>query len=201
MNDLGERLEKKVKAARTAGDIPALLAIANAAIAELKATADTGASTTDAVALLTAAKRIAYNAAADVWPGWEMDTPARSRQELERARALAETCRGLVTELELPSPQRGNAIWLIGACDLALGRYHAAEIEFCEAMADFAADEEARLMVRGYRAMAAELAEPAVSGKRSDLDAILAELGALGTKDAVGFRQQLQVARSVFSRG
>jgi hypothetical protein len=181
------RLEAEIKQARKQGDIPARLAAGAAAIAELEAAA-AGAPVVAREAPLKLAMRIGYNVAADVYPGWEPGV-ARTEAELEAAQMLARQSAGFVAQLGLGPMQRGNAVWLLGALDLALGNRGAASAAFAQAAEIFAPLPEMRLMALGYAAIA---------GGGDGLEEILAALGALGTEDAGETREQLLTARAIF---
>ncbi len=175
-------LDLAVRLARQAGDIPALLHIARDAIDRLQALGG-------ATALQTA-RRIAYNAAADAWPGWEFPPPARTEAELAAAQDLARRCAALTERLEEDALKRGNAAWLVGALDLARGDAAAASAGFREAAELFDGLPEMKLMAEGYTAIAAKAAP--------DFAGAIAGLEAIGTEDATGLREQLLVARQVF---
>jgi hypothetical protein len=203
MADWVRDLERQIGEARKIGDIRALLDIAGAAIDKLEAAAGTGPGALDetGVVALTAAKRIGYNVAADVWPGWEIGTPARSEAELTSAQALARRSSAFVNRLGLGAIHRGNAIWLIGALDLALGR----RVEACKAFgaaATFCAEAPAmKLLSEGYAVIAAEASALSQTESESKLAAIIASLDELGSDQAKAFRDQLRIARQVFEPG
>ncbi len=186
------RLEASVNAARAAGDIPALIALAASAIDQLEPLAAT--TTGDArIDTLKTCKRIGYNAAADIWPGWETGI-SRTKAELAAGRRLAERSAGFVTQLEQGPVQQGNAAWLTGAFDLAQGDFPAARRQFQHAADLFTAEPDMALMAQGYDAIAA-----ALLGEAPQLDAIIAALEARGSDDARFFRDQLKMAQSIFA--
>jgi hypothetical protein len=193
LETLTEDWLEKVKAARKSGDVPAILALAqNAVDAIEQAIGPDRANPSEAqVKALQAVKRITYNCAADAWPGWEPNTP-RTDAELAAARQLAQQSRAVVQALNLDETQQGNAIWLIGALDLAAGRREAALAAFRAAVDLFAAakSEVMTLMAQGYVAIAA--------GDDPALDTALAELAASADADASFMKDQLVTARQVF---
>jgi hypothetical protein len=200
MADLVHDLERQVGEARRAGDIGMLLDVARAAIDKLEAMAGTvpGALDERGVAALTAASRIGYNAAADVWPGWDVATPARSEAELTAAQALARRSRAFVDRLGLGAITRGNAIWLIGALDLALGRRREACEAFGTAAAFYAGAPAQKLLSEGYVAIAAEASAMSPSESEARFASVMTSLDQLASEDARAFRDQLLTAREVF---
>jgi hypothetical protein len=202
MTDLVRHLEGGVNEARKRGDVRTLLELATAAMDRLDAAAGAASQTFDEnqVMALKAALRIGYNAAADVWPGWEVGTPARSDAQLQAAQTLAQRSSSIVERLSLGSVKRGNAIWLIGALDLARGRVKEA-FEAFGAAAGFYFDAPAvKLLSEGYMAIAAELMNTSSIRGTSEFASVIARLDQLGSEDATEFRNQLQVARQIFNR-
>jgi len=182
-DDVAHRLEQSVKAARRAGDIPALLALATEAVATLDPIA--------APAAWNAARRIAYNAAADAWPGWDRAPPTCTTAELQSARSLAAMSRRMAERLGRDPLQMGNAAWLTAALDLALGDRPSAIAGFREAEALFSHAPEMTLLATGYRAIAGDPEAQA-------LEATCAALAASDRPHADELREQLLVAQVVF---
>lgn len=202
ITDLARDLEREVSQARKLGDVRNLLEVAKTAIDRLEAAAGAAGRVLDEdqVMALNTARRIGYNAAADVWPGWEIGAPARSEEELEAAQALARRSSLLVERLGLGTVQRGTAIWLIGAFDLARERRREALTAFSSA-ADFYADAPLlKLLSEGYMAIAAEVSAISSTGKTPGLASVIAALEELASEEATEFRNQLLVARQIFNR-
>ena len=184
--------EAEVNAARKAGDIPALIEVASGAIDRLVPVAD-AACVDERVEILKTCKRMAYNAAADVWPGWETGV-SRTADELAAGRDLATRSSSFVVQLAQGGFQQGNAIWLIGAFDLAQGDRAAAAAAFGQAAELFAETPEMRLMAEGYRAIAT-----GGDQGRAAFESATAGLAALGDEDAMSLRDQLMTAHRVFA--
>jgi hypothetical protein len=184
-------LNADIKQARAAGDIPAMLAAAANAIATLEAAlaAAPEASAEDRSKILKTAQRIAYNVAADVYPGWEINTPARTGAELLAAQNLARQAQDFVEQTGGNPIQRGNATWLIAALDLALGQRTQAAAGFRAAATQFSSAPEMQLMAQGY----ALIAEGAVGR-----DDVLIALTAIGSEDALELHSQLTTAAQIF---
>jgi hypothetical protein len=201
MRALVRALEGEVNEARRTGDVRTIVEKAGAAMdrLELAAVAD-GVSQENQVVALQAAQRIGYNAAADVWPGWEVGTAARSEAELQAAQALARRSGAVVERLGQGAMERGNAIWLIGAFDLARGRREEALAAFGAARGFYEDAPAVRLLSEGYMAIAAESLPRSSTGETPEFASVLAGLEALGSEGAKEFRTQLQVARQFFNR-
>jgi hypothetical protein len=145
-------------------------------------------------------RAIAYNAAANCWPGWG-DAVAIKSPDIAEGLKLAQRSYDLVEELGLGDKATGTALWLVGALQMADGRLSAALDQFLRAEEAFHA---ARLpaqvaMVRGYAALAHKaLPESHASGTES-LTAILQSLRAMESREAQFFADQLVTADRVFS--
>jgi hypothetical protein len=198
LGGLAQQLDAEVKRARKTGDIAAILAAAGPAIDLLEAAVAAAPETREDQRriALQAAKRIAYNSAADIYPGWEVGI-TRTQAELEAGMALARRCRDLTARLGLEGGQAGNAVWLIGAFHLACGTNAEASAAFRQAAIHFAEEPEMRLMAEGYLAIA-QLAACA-AGAGAALQDRLDALTAASTKDAILLRDQLVTARQIFA--
>lgn len=82
------------------------------------------ASTTSASDSFKAqAKTIAYNVAANSWPGWGDDGVVIADEEIKAGLAAAELNLKLALELKKPDDKVAGAYWLLSALQLALGLY------------------------------------------------------------------------------
>lgn len=115
--------EEKFNRARKAGRIAQLIESAKEAAESIRARVPGSSQdlSDEERAGLLAVKRMSYNAAADVWPGWTIDNNQRSQKELNDALDLARQSAELVELLSLGKLQKGTAAWLLGAFELALG--------------------------------------------------------------------------------
>jgi hypothetical protein len=180
-------------------DVAGMLAVAEAGFA--RALADAAAHPDRAAELRRAAKALAYNAAANCWPGWGDEGIEIDAESLARGIALAEGSRALVVELGADAQETGRADWLLGALWMAAGQNAAALDAFAQARAAFQASNvpTQALMAEGYHALARKRADPqdrAVSAEFADCCARLAETG---SKEATFFRQQLLTAARIFT--
>ena len=151
-------------------------------------------------AALIAVKRMLYNAAADVWPGWSVDDPRSRREELDDALDLARQSADLVEVLNLGKCQEGTAAWLVGAFELALGQIEDSLTSFsrAERLYTDAAEPGLVLLARGYHAIACE-AGGLTPGCTPNLIEILEQLSAGNFEDAEGFCEQLRTAHTIFT--
>ncbi len=187
-----EQLEQGVKQARKAGDIDAMIGVARDALRQIDTRlADPNLTADDKIRALQAAKRIGYNVAADIYPGWELNTPPRSEAQLAAAAEFAGKSAEAVAQLGLGAAPRGNATWLLGALDLARGDAAGAVTAFQNAAGTFDKASELQLMALGYAAIA--------SHSRADFKTAMAGLENLGSEDAAFFREQLIIASQIFS--
>ncbi len=151
-------------------------------------------------AALIAVKRMLFNAAADIWPGWSVDDHRTSREELDDALDLARQSADLVEVLNLGKCQQGTAAWLVGAFELALGQIQDSLTSFSRAERLYAdADEPALvLLARGYSAIACE-AGGSMPGCTPSLSEILEQLSAGNFREGKAFCEQLRTAHTIFT--
>lgn len=151
-----------------------------------------------AIARRTAARTLAFNVAANCWPGWGDDGVVIAAADIEEGLQLANLSLQLAQELALGQRPRGTASWLVGALDLAAGRTDAAMASFDRARAFYeSAGEQAQvLLVDGYRAIA--LSATAVGeGPDVRLDDVVGRLQQDGTQQAKFFADQLRTAARI----
>ena len=195
---LAGQLETRVKALRSAGDDAALLAAARDAADQIER--GRGAQDGDEREALRMVQRWTFNAAADCWPGWSVSDKPINQDNLLAARELAERSLGLVRTLELGPLREATGIWMVGAFDLALGRYEEASQLFREAREQYVAASAPGLVLLtdGYAAIVQQAGKHAADG--DDLDQICARIAAGGFKDGDEWIAQLRTARDVFAR-
>src|SRR5262249_21998582 len=138
----------------------------------------------------------------DCWPGWAESGAPMDEASLQRARALAQRSADLVSKLGLGKVQEGTGVWLVGAFDLALGRYAEAARAFESAREHYIAATAPglALLTEGYEAIVREIAGSQVSGGAEDLDAVCVKISAGGFEDGAEWIEQLRTARNVFAR-
>ena len=199
--DLVAKLEAQINELRRAGDHAALLASAKAAADEIeRRVGENWINAAEREALIRV-RRFTFNAAADCWPGWaEPDRPADTRNLLD-ALALARRSAEIVAKLGLGKVQDGTGTWLIGAFELALGRYTEATRAFDSAREHYVAAKAPGLVLltEGYTAIVRQIAGPHVPGGTDDLDHVCAKIAAEDFKDGAEWIEQLRTARKVFA--
>ena len=150
-------------------------------------------------------RAIAFNTAANCWPGWGDAGIVIERAHIAAGLQLAIESRALVQELGLAPRAQGTAHWLVGALELAAGRLDAAYAAFAQAeQVALAADATSSdalaasaLMARGYMALARK-ADPQSCAEGADrLGEIVGRLRAAGSKEALFFADQLATADRV----
>jgi len=146
---------------------------------------------------------IAFNTAVNCWPGWADTGIVIEDAHISAGIEIATTCLRLARELALTGREQGGAHWLIGALELAAGRFVLARVAFEQAEQVYRADEAAlpyALMARGYMALARK-ADPQfrVEG-RDTLHIALDRLRLEGSKDALFFADQIATAERLCSK-
>jgi len=185
----------------TKKDVSGMLDCGRAGIKLSLAAAEQNSKTDEAVAarLEDKAKTLAFNVAANCWPGWDDDGIALTTEHMRTGLALAEQSLELVRKLRLGDQRQGTAHWLVGALHLALGHNGLAAMEFDCAKAAFDAAHqpiESR-MVSGYRA----IGDQRDGAKRDDavreFARIVAALESENSDKARFFARQLRRAERV----
>ncbi|WP_456822954.1 hypothetical protein [Bradyrhizobium sp. USDA 4502] len=183
---------------RGAGDDAALLAAARDAADQIER--GCGARDGDARDALMMVQRWTFNAAADCWPGWSVSDKPINQDNLLAARELAERSLALVRSLGLAPLREGTGVWMVGAFDLALGRYDDASRLFRDAREQYVAASAPGLvlLVDGYAAIVRQIGKRAADD--DDLDRICARIAAGEFEDGNEWIAQLRTALEVFAR-
>jgi len=180
-------------------DVSSMVALGNAGTQFALLKAASSENSADAEKFRNYARILAFNTAANCWPGWGDAGIDIKNDDLEAGLKLAVLCRDLVVELSLGHKAQGKSHWLIGALDLAMGQYAEALAELQLAKAEFQAvgESDSVLMSEGYSALALKAQpESRVSGG-NELVRLLELLGNRGSKDAQFFAKQLITADRV----
>jgi hypothetical protein len=146
------------------------------------------------------ARAIAYNAGANCWPGWG-DPVEITSADIAEGLKLAERSYELVRELGLGHKPTGASLWLVGALQMAAGRFSTAIAEFLRAEEAFQAAQlpVSAAMARGYIALAGKaLPESHLTGAES-LAAIISSLRGMESPEAQFFADQLLTAERILS--
>jgi hypothetical protein len=177
-------------------DVAGMIAVAEAGVTFCLQEALRGKEETTTGTLKKLAKVIAFNSAANCWPGWGDEGIRIDSSHLRSGLILAGICRDLVEELQLGQKETGGAHWLLGALKLAGGQPIEALRDFQRAQQAFEAGGHTAydLMARGYVALARKADPTSSPVGAQDFAEALAELQREGSKDAMFFANQLFVA-------
>ncbi len=145
------------------------------------------------------AKVVAYNLAADLWPGFNEGIEIGD-ETLKLGMAAAELNLQLTEDLELPAIARSRGHFIIGAHHVASRDFAAAKHHFESAYRLALPAEENRaeaLGMKGYAALTDLLASPGNPGASQELDAIKKELASV--EQGQFFIEQIDTAHRIFS--
>jgi len=147
----------------------------------------------------TAAKTLAYNVAADCWPGWGDEGVVIEAAHIDAGLELAMLSLRLVEELGLGPQKLGTSRWLVGAFQLAAGKLDASLSSFGQARDVYASIGETTsvLLADGYRAIAHRQAQDRADRSAQELDEVIDRLMADGSKPARAFADQLRTAARI----
>lgn len=151
---------------------------------------------------LVAAKRMMFNAAADCWPGWAVDSSRASEADLMEALELAQRSAHLVEALALGPMQEGTAAWLIGALQLALGRIDDARASLSDAGLRYhnVPAPALELLAQGYVAITFDATGETLPRGVPSLEVTIAAIAAGQFDDGEALRNQLQTAQQIFAK-
>jgi hypothetical protein len=144
-----------------------------------------------AATLKTKAKALAYNAAANSWPGWGDEGIIIKPSHIEEASGLAARSLELVEDLKLGHRQVGTSQWLVGALHLAAGRSD--DVIAALSRARDAYERVSELLVLGYLALARSR-QGTPERHRNELEEICQQLQKDGSPQAIAFVNQLRTA-------
>ena len=192
-------IELSRQAYREVKDISSMVALANAGTQFALLNAASSENAADAEKLRKYAKILAFNTAANCWPGWGDIGIDIKEDHLQAGLKLAVLCRDLAVELNLGHKQLGTSHWLIGALDLAMGQYAEALVELQRAREEYQAggDSDCVLMAEGYTALVLKAQPESRLAGGHELARILLLLRKRDSKDARFFANQLITADRV----
>jgi hypothetical protein len=147
------------------------------------------------------AKAISFNLGSNTWPGWNDAGIFLTHSDLRVGLDAARLNLRLAVELQRGDEPLANARWLLGAHELAQGRYAAADEQFGAAARHAAAagKGDMELMLQGYRALADLLGEPSAVTGRQEFEARTSALQKSVSDDGKFYAEQLATARAVFT--
>ncbi len=149
--------------------------------------------------LKSQAKTIAYNVAANSWPGWGDDGVTISTQDIEAGLAAAKLNLSLAFVLSKPNDKISAAYWLLSAQQLASSAFQdaVASILQSDVYAKKSSDNIQLAFNEGYRGLIL-LASGDKAVGQSAFDSGIGRLTALATEDAKGYIGQLETAKRFF---
>jgi hypothetical protein len=173
--------------------VPEMVALGRAGIlAMLSRAHDLAASAPDKAAnWRRAARQLSYNLASFTWPGWGEEGLVISEADRAAGEEAARLCLRLAGELEEDSSSLFASFWIVGAHQLTAGRHAGAIESFGKAAAHARSggDGPAARMAEGYAALTETLSG---AGDGAKLAAIVADLRAEGSEDALFYADQLE---------
>jgi hypothetical protein len=180
-------------------DVTAMVVVGEAGVTFCLQEARSAMDAATAATLMKRARDIAFNTAANCWPGWGDDGIRIEPGHLQAGLRLAGICRDLVDELRLGQKALGKADWLIGALRLAAGRPNEALPDFEHARRAFelGGDASAELMARGYAALAQKADAVSAPVGARNFAAALQALREEGSKDSIFYAEQLITAERI----
>src|SRR5215467_14259029 len=163
-------------------DVSSMVAIADAGT---QFALSQGGPSVDVGKLRRNAKVLAFNTAANCWPGWGDEGVEIRTEHLEAGLKLATLFRDLTEELDLGHKERGTAHWLIGALHLAMGEFAESIAALQRAKDEYRAggNSDQLLMAEGYAALALKAQPASRSAGALELDRILRQLGNQNSKE------------------
>jgi hypothetical protein len=181
-------------------NLPAMVAFSQAGIQHCLTEAGNATDNAVARSLRGAAKHLAYNLASFTWPGWNEAGIVITNSDLAVGLEAARLNVRLAEELDRPQKARANALWTLGAQQLAAGDYSQAGETFCRAKSHAEQADAAALvrMLEGYVLLSQSLAQPA--GGNRPFNSFVESLRADGSQEAKEYADQLSVAMSVFQK-
>jgi hypothetical protein len=146
------------------------------------------------------AKAMAYNLAANCWPGWMEPGISIGATECAIGLDAARINLRLGLELERPAEPLGHAHWLLGAQLLAAAQFESSAAEFARSAQQFASATKPteEKMAQAYGKLASRLEQAGDSRRQDDLKQSLAALESLANDDARFFAEQIRTAEKVF---
>lgn len=145
------------------------------------------------------AKTIAYNVAANSWPGWGDEGVVISRADMESGLEAAKLNLKLAVELKKGADKVAAAYWLLSALELALGQFPASisSIDQSNSYAAEVKDQTVLAFGEGFKGLILLAAGSKDQGVQL-FEAGVGQLQEIGTDDANFYISQLQTAKKVF---
>jgi hypothetical protein len=186
-------------------DLAAFVRLSQAGIHYELTMAQLGADAKDIDALRSAAKTLAYDLAAETWPGWGEGALPSTKAQQAIGRDAAKLNLRLARALKKGAMRESLAHWMLGAHELAAGEHLRAMSNFVASMkkAQEAKEPGIALSARGFVAVTLIVKGEDQLG-HTELAAVKAELkkrAAAGDKDAAFYASQFDPALKAFAKG
>lgn len=175
-----------------ARDVPALAVVARGGMEYCLVRMEKSTDPADRDHFGSAAKRLAYNLASFVWPGWDEPGIQLTAADVAMGAEAAELNLRLAKELNKPADRVEDAWWLVGAHRLSASDPAGALAAFRNC------SPESRPLFRGYLFLARILLGE-MSAQR-EFDDLIAAMRAKDTQDSKFIESQLTVAHRVFTQ-
>ncbi len=184
-------------------DVAGMIAMSRAGIQHALTARQHAADVVDVDALGGSAKTLAYNLASFTWPGWNEDGITLTLSDTAVGLDAARLNLRLAEELDRPNKANANALWLLGAHEIAAEMYHAARKAFTEGQTYAVDSGESSLarMLEGYELLADALENDDSARAQSRFDVFVSRLMKEDSQQCRRYAAQLSTAFSVFSRG
>jgi hypothetical protein len=183
-------------------DLPVMVAFSQAGIQHCLTAADKGVDSSEALALRGSAKQLAYNLASFTWPGWNEEGIAITASEIAVGLEAARLNYRLAEELGRPDKAKANALWMLGAQQLASGALQLAGDTFLrgKTIAQQSGDVSLWHMLQAYALLARVLADPMDNESRARFEGSTELLNQDASQDSQEYARQLVVAWTVFQK-
>lgn len=180
--------------------VPTMTAVAWEAVGFGQTCASTAPDSESARQYKARVRAIAYNAAANCWPGWG-DPVEINSSDIAEGLKLAERSLALVEEISRGDKAIGAALWLVGALQMAAGQLSVATAQFLRSEEAFHAAQlpVQAAMAQGYAALADKILRESDPGGAEALAAIIQSLRGLESREGQFFADQLVTADRIFS--
>lgn len=147
------------------------------------------------------AKTIAYNVAANSWPGWGDEGVTIASKDIEAGLQAAQLNLKLAFDLKKPDDKVAAAYWLLSALQLALGQFEsgASSIDRSIDFAKKARDRLQEVFSVGFKGLILMASGDSRLGKPL-FEKAVKDLKTIGSDGSNGYAGQLETARLIFVR-
>jgi hypothetical protein len=155
-------------------------------------------------ALRSAAKTLAYDLAAETWPGWGEGALPSTKEQQAIGRDAAKLNLRLARALKKGAMRESLAHWMLGAHELAAGEHGRATASFIKSMkkAEEAKEPGIALSARGFVAVTLIVSGKDAAGRKelAEVKAALKKRAEAGDEDAAFYASQFDPALKAFTK-